>query len=297
MKTYQVITQEIIQRLEAGEIPWRKSWTADGVGKSLLTQKPYRGINALLTSCSRFVSPYWLTMRQANELGATIAKGSKSIPIVFWGVTDRVNAKGEESKDFLVRYYRVFNTDQLDHVPENLERLLARLVQPLEPRPVDEACTRAKDLADAMPQKPLILLAPNPVYYHAVDTVGMPERERFESDSEYYAVLFHELAHSTGHASRLDRFKNTNFKWADHAYSREELVAELTAAFLCGEAGIGSTTIDNAAAYCQHWIKALQGDSRLIIDAAQKAQKAADFVAGRAPATVQPKSITEAAAA
>jgi antirestriction protein ArdC len=102
----------------------------------------------------------------------------------------------------------------------------------------------------------------------------MPKKESFESEEEYYSTLFHELAHSTQHLGRLDRDKNKE----DHAYSKEELVAEMTSAMLCGVAGIEKKTIDNSAAYVRNWSKKFKDNEKMVVEAAQKAQKAADYI-------------------
>jgi len=124
----------------------------------------------------------------------------------------------------------------------------------------------------------------------------MPDRERFTGEDEYFSVLFHELTHSTGHASRLNRPTITEANgFGSQEYSKEELIAEMGAAFLCGVAGIGERTLNNSAAYLQNWLEALQNDKKLIVQAAAQAQKAADFILGtkfeEAPA-VQTEAVT-----
>ena len=116
--------------------------------------------------------------------------------------------------------------------------------------------------------------------FRSVDIVAMPDRARFDTEAGYYATLFHELTHATGHASRLNRPTLTESAgFGSNPYGREELVAELGAAFLCGHAGI-ENTIQNSAAYLQNWLEALQNDNKLIVQAAAQAQKASDFILG-----------------
>jgi antirestriction protein ArdC len=118
-------------------------------------------------------------------------------------------------------------------------------------------------------------------YSPAEDIVAMPNRERFENEAGYFATLFHELIHSTGHASRLNRATVTESAgFGSNPYCREELVAEMGAAFLCGQAGIAESTLENSAAYVQNWLEQLQNDKKLIVQAAAQAQKAADFILG-----------------
>jgi antirestriction protein ArdC len=133
-----------------------------------------------------------------------------------------------------------------------------------------------------MPQPPAIQHGQSKAYYQpAADTVTMPARQLFPQPEHYYSVLFHELTHSTGHPSRLDRATLRDLlAFGDTNYSKEELVAEMGAAYLCGVAGISNETVNNSAAYIQGWLSKLRNDSRLLIQAAAQAQKAADFILG-----------------
>ena len=135
-----------------------------------------------------------------------------------------------------------------------------------------------------MPRRPAIRHGLDRAFYSpAADSVGMPSPERFDTPENYYNVLFHELTHSTGHESRLNRkgVSGTDGQWAgfgSQSYSKEEMVAEMGAAFLCGQAGIVERTIDNSAAYLRSWLERLKNDCRLVVQAAAQAQKAADFI-------------------
>src|SRR5258708_8641817 len=131
-------------------------------------------------------------------------------------------------------------------------------------------------------------------YSPSSDVVGMPARSLFHSSEEYYATEFHELAHSTGHAKRLHRenFDNPG-SFGSESYSKEELIAEMTAAMLCGIAGIEQNTLENSAAYLKTWIARLKSDSRLLVSAASQAHKAADFIQGKAPQQSAEASATQ----
>lgn len=120
-------------------------------------------------------------------------------------------------------------------------------------------------------------------YRPSTDTVGMPARGLFNSSEQYYNTLFHELTHSTGHPSRIGRegIEKLN-TFGSERYSREELVAEMGAAMLCGLTGLAPHTLENSAAYLQSWLRALKADSRMVVAAASAAQKAADFILGKA---------------
>ena len=116
-------------------------------------------------------------------------------------------------------------------------------------------------------------------YQPSNDEVHMPDRERFDSSEEYYSTLFHELVHSTGHASRLGRTGITEtIVFGSRTYSKEELIAEMGATFLCGHTGIENAVIDNSASYLASWLGRLRNDSRLVVQAAAQSQKAVDYV-------------------
>jgi antirestriction protein ArdC len=220
-----------------------------------------------------YESPHWLTFRQAIQLGGTVKKGEKSCPVVFWKqmeVTDKES--GEVENIPFLRLYHVFNAAQC----EGLKTVPAAEEVPL-------TVTSAAEIVAKMPQPPKIKGGMSHAFYQPVnDTVGMPERKRFESEDAYHATLFHELVHSTGHASRLKRqsiMEKNGF--GSMPYCKEELVAELGSAFLCGQAEIVDRTIDNSAAYIEGWLDSMKDDPTLIVYAAAQAQKAADFILGR----------------
>lgn len=275
-KVYDIITQNIIEKLEAGTIPWRKPWAAGKAPQNLISRKPYRGVNSFILNCAEFASPYWLTFKQAQGKGGSIKKGSKSTAIVFWKFNEhtRTNNEGEEKTDRVpfVRYYRVFNLEQCDGIEAPAE-------DAVEHTPIDSIAT-AEAIVEGMPGRPEIRENLNRAFYSpGKDYVGMPVKDTFTGAEEYYSVLFHELSHSTGHASRLNRFKQDRAaSFGSSEYSKEELIAECGAAFLCGMAGIEAATIENSAAYIKGWLKALRNDNKLLIQASGKAQKAADYI-------------------
>jgi len=272
---YGVVTDRIVSLLERGTVPWHQPWRG-GPPVNLVSRKRYRGINPLILVSTGFAFPFWLTYKQAQELGGNVRKGERSTPIVFfkdWRISETDRETGEKRARTLpvLRYYNVFNVAQCEgiEVPE---------IERGEIQPID-ACER---IARDMPNAPAIRTGEARAWYApALDTVNMPARELFETGEGYYATLFHELTHSTGHKSRLDRDsigKRAAFGSAD--YSREELIAEMGAAFLCGHAGIETATIENAAAYIAGWLAKLRGDSKLVVQAASAAQRAADYILG-----------------
>jgi antirestriction protein ArdC len=269
--SYERITERIITLLEQGTVPWHKPWTVKiGLPRNLVTQKPYRGINVFLLLAMSYESPHWLTLRQANQLGGSVKKGEKACPVVFWKQMKIEETESVESKNIpLLRLYHVFNVAQCDGLKG-------------APETVPITVTKPAEIVANMPKPPVIKHGMALSYYSpSEDTVGMPVRERFETETGYYATLFHELIHSTGHEKRLKRASIAERNgFGSDRYCKEELIAELGSAFLCGYADIVERTIDNSAAYLQGWLRRLQSDRTLIVSAAAQAQKACDFIRG-----------------
>ena len=275
---YEIITEKIIKQLESGVAPWRKPWTSQ-TPANLITQKEYRGLNVFTLASQGFPSRFWLTFNQATKLGGRIRRGEKSSPVIFWNVgeeqeTTTQDGTKENSRLFLLRYYSVFNLSQTEGID-----IPASLLQ--ETRTNDPIITCEQIVAN-MPSPPAFEQSDIAWYSPGNDVVGMPARGLFHSSEEYYATAFHEMAHSTGHAKRLHRESFDNpVSFGSESYSKEELTAEMTAAMLCGIAGIEQKTLENSAAYLKTWIARLKSDSRLLVSAASQAQKAADFIQGK----------------
>lgn len=273
---YQVITDRIIAKLEQGNIPWHKPWSGgiEAMPKNLVSGKNYQGINTILLGLNEFDSPYWLTFRQAQERGGHVRKGEKGSPCIFWKTyeMESENPEGEIEIDkrWVLRYYTVFNANQCDGIDA------PKVEFPTYPE--NERIDKAEKIQLEMPNRPTVLYQGNAAFYSlSEDKVVVPELFRFEKNQEYYSTLFHELAHSTRHAKRLNR-DAVPHTFGSKEYAKEELVAEMTAAFLCGHCGIENHTLDNSAAYIQGWIKSLRNDKKMVILAAAKAQKAANYI-------------------
>jgi len=272
---YQIITDRLIALLEAGTTPWRKPWNGGGDPANLVTRREYNGINHFLLSASSYASPYWLTFKQAQVLGGHVRKNEKGTPVIFWKLLDKDSS---EEKIPLLRYYTVFNLEQCEGVavPAGTEP------KTYEHDPIETA--EAVQLA--MPNRPVVNIKQSgrAFYSPTSDSVTIPELSQYERPEEFYCTLFHELAHATGHQSRLNREGITGHHYfGDREYSKEELVAEMTASFLCGYIGIDTATINNSAAYIQGWIKKLRGDKKLAVIAAAQATKAANYILNRKP--------------
>lgn len=285
MNVYEVITARILESLAHGVAPWRKSWRSEAP-KNLVSGKEYRGVNVFLLQASAFESSYWLTFKQAKDLGGIVKRGERGCPVVFWKVTEKEESNGKISKGFLLRYFTVFNVEQTEGI-EAPEGATYNLLDPIE------ECER---IVSGYASPPRIEHGGGAAFYSpAQDRIQIPGRKIFTSVPEYYSTLFHELVHSTGAAHRLARKGVADpSRFASHEYSFEELIAECGAAFLCAEGGISPSTIDNSAAYLGSWIKKLKSEPRWIIEAAGHASKAADLILGKVP-RVNARAAEEAA--
>jgi len=203
---YEMVTNRILEALENGTVPWRKPWvggTFVGSPVNLKSKKAYRGINVFVLGLQGFSSRYWATFKQAKDLGGSVKKGSKGTPVVFWKWIDKkeIDDDGNEvvaDRYPILRYYTVFNLDQIDGIADPD----AKDAAPSDFNPI-EACEK---VVDEMPQRPEIRHNEAQAYYRPdADFVNVPKPELFNVDAEYYSTLFHELTHSTGHADRLNR--------------------------------------------------------------------------------------------
>jgi antirestriction protein ArdC len=296
---YEIITERITGMLEAGTVPWRKPWSGEASAPaSLASGKKYRGVNAFMLAVTGmfkgYGAPYWVTYKQATERGGNVRKGEKGTPVVFWTRWTPKDATPDENGVVrpipLIRYYTVFNVAQCDGV---------EFPAPATPVNAFAKIEAAQAVIDAMPMRPEIVQGGHRACYApALDTVYLPSPEAFEKSEAYYATAFHELGHSTGHAKRVGRKAVQDpITFASHEYSQEELVAEMTAAFLCGHTGIEAATLENSAAYIDHWLKVLRGDSKLVVIAAAQAQKAADYILGVKFGEAKPEEAEELAEA
>lgn len=280
MDVYTIITNRITDLLEKGTVPWRKPWNAQSnMPKNLVSKKEYRGVNIFLLACQEYSSPYWLTYKQATERGGFVKQGEKSTPVIFWKWLDK-DESVSGGKVPLLRYYSVFNVEQTEGVTAP------------EPEEVHKTVDTIPDVAEIvanMPLRPELKFGGNRAFYSpTLDYVQLPHLSIFVTPEEYYSTLFHEYVHATGHEKRLARKSILEPSYfGSHEYSKEELVAEMGAAFLCGHAGIENSTIENSAAYIKGWLKALKNDKTLLVHAAGQAQKAADYILNRKPEEVE----------
>lgn len=272
---YDKITATIIEALESGNVPWQKPWKTIKPCNAI-TGKPYRGINPFLLGLSgmTFADHRWVTYKQAIELGGNVKKGEKSTWIVFFSPNVKKDGDGKVlSAYWIMKSYFVFNVEQC----EGLTKLA-----PLEVSNVEvDANIVAEEIWAKYADKPEVQNGGLACYSPKLDKITMPRREDFTDNAHFYATLFHEGAHSTGHESRLNRKSVTESDgFGGYVYSQEELIAEFSSAFLCAEAGLDMPTFDNTVAYIQNWIQALKDDHSLVVKSAAAAQKVADYMMG-----------------
>lgn len=299
MKTLDKIVDMVIDALENGSAPWRKTWK-DIVPMNVFSDRPYKGMNLFILSyicqANKYTYPFFATFKQITNAGGTVKKGSKAYPVVFWKVTrlqgkatdQDGNEETEIKKFFTPFYYNVFNLDQTEGI--DIEKYVKKRFTFNNNNPL-EVCEK---VVTQMQHPPRITHdQPGAFYVPYFDTVNVPEIRLFNSSAEYYATFFHELAHSTGHSSRLNRFENSNTVFGSQSYSFEELVAEMTATLLCSQCGIDQT-IENSVSYLKGWATYLKSERKTaLFGAATKAQAAADYILGTTMQSEQPEQVEE----
>ncbi len=270
---YTLVTNRIIEQLEKGIVPWKQPWTEAGLPQNLITRKPYRGINTMLLASYNYERNFFLSFKQVSELGGKVIKGEKAHLVVFWNWVEKTDeASGETNKIPFLRYYYVFNIAQCQDLP--VEKI--PLIERREHSPID----LCESVVASMPLCPRIQFLQQRAFYQPFqDFINMPKKESFGSGEEYYSTLFHELVHSTGHRSRLNRKSLIEMsEFGSSAYSFEELVAETGACYLTSHTGIANQVFDNSVAYLKGWLQIFKNDPKFIIQASAQAQKAVDFI-------------------
>jgi antirestriction protein ArdC len=288
---YKIVTDRIIALLEQGIVPWRRPWTGN-FPTNYDSGKEYQGINTLMLGgsalCNNYSSPYWLTYRQAQKHGGNVKQGEHG-SIVVWkesGFNKVKNKDGTEGLKpyFYMKYFTVFNLEQCQGVPEKHP--------PTSKIDMDKGIIeRCEAVISNMPRPPAIVRGQIAAYLPIKDVIELPSMEYFESLEAYFAVMYHELTHSTGAQSRLARPGVTSHsQFASHKYGYEELIAEMGSAYLCARAGIDCPMItENSAAYVGSWLRTLKADKMVLLKAAGKSTAAVDYIlSGKIPApTVQ----------
>ena len=275
---YSQVNDRILSALEQGIIPWKRPWTGR-IPTNYDTGREYRGVNILALEIAEMVrgysSPYWLTFRQAQKHGGHIRKGEKATYIVFSEKKIKEVTKEDGTKEkrvfHFVRSFPIFNWEQTEGVSKK------EAVPALDPdRDLIEVCN---SVLSRMPNPPPYRESGSSAYYvPKEDLVNLTPIETFKSTEGYLTTKFHEYAHSTGHESRLKRpgiVAVAAFGGED--YSFEELVAELTSAYLCAKNGINNT-LENSTGYIQNWLKVLRDDKTMLMKASGKAMAAVEYI-------------------
>ena len=267
---YDSVTNRIIEQLENGTTPWIKPWIGgSNEDKNAITKKPYQGINRLILGMSGYSNPIWASFKQWSDLGGTVKKEEHGTKIVFYSKVNKKEIKVNDTRPDLLAYnllktYYVFNADQIEGIEiEKPTPIISNFnpVPALEDRVIKTGANIKHGGGRAF-------------YMPATDSITMPEKDTFLTESHYYGTLLHELTHWSGSQSRLDRTKGKRF--ADTAYAFEELVAEMGAAFLCADYQIEGEL--QHADYIGNWLQCLKNDNKAIFNAAALAQKAADYI-------------------
>lgn len=272
MDIYAAVTDRIIAQMEQGVIPWQKPWISAGKAVSHATGKPYSLLNQLLLQRSG----EYITFKQCQEAGGKIRKGEKASMVVFWKWIEGKEPDSEEVKQIpFLRYYNVFHIDQCEGITT---RYATKAAFPDAASTVESAQEIIYDYLAREDVKLTHSEGDRAFYRPSTDEIVLPIRKQFVSTAEYYSTVFHELTHSTGHPTRLNRL-NKVAAFGSDVYSKEELVAEIGAAALVNRVGLEtSTSLRNNAAYIQNWLTVLKGDKRFIVSAAGKAEKAVNLI-------------------
>ena len=287
MKTVDKIVDLVIEGLESGVVAWRKPWK-DVCPMNAFSKHEYQGFNTLLLSFlsakCHYAYPFFGTFKQITEAGGRVKKGEKSFPVVYWKVTEDADEESMENEEtggkgekmrFTPFAFNVFNLYQTEGI--DIEKYIQDYT-PKDNTPI-ETCEM---VITGMPHPPQITHQhPGAFYAPFFDVVNVPEIKCFDSSEVYYATTFHELAHSTGHSSRLKRYDDNRSVFGKKSYDYEELVAEMASTFLCSHCGI-EQTVDNSVAYLTGWAKFLKSERKTtLFGAASKAQAAANYILGK----------------
>ena len=274
---HQTITNQIIEAMESARTRGRRLWDSQpSLPLNLTTGKPYSGINVLMLWAAGlrngYTSPYWLTYKQAADKGGQVRKGERSTLCVFYKPwesenTNPATGETETTRGAVLKSFRVFNVDQIDGIEAPAP----------EPRPAFVAIEDAERILAASPA-PIHMGGTQAFYRPATDTIHLPPREAFINPEAFYSTALHEICHSSGHKSRLNR--DFSGRFGTEAYAFEELIAELGSAFLNADLGIIASTLQDHADYLVSWVKILKDNKKAILTAAAQASKAHAFIKG-----------------
>ena len=286
MDIAQVITDRIISELEKGAAPWVKPWRnlrgvpGQGMPFNPASGTVYRGANHFWLGMQAWAMPWYVTFKQAQDLGGNVKAGEKGTPVIYWNMLkkDTQGENGETESAFIpfIKHYWVFNVEQCEGL--SLPEVPEQPKTDWDPMPEVLAIVERLQLSGEVQHG-----GDSAFYMPSRDTISMPPMAAFESPEHYHATLLHESVHATGAKHRLNRLTPARFGSEEYAY--EELVAELGAAMLCAHTGVNGDL--RHAGYIQSWLKALKNDKKFILSAAGKAQAAMDWLTNQTTKTVE----------
>jgi antirestriction protein ArdC len=272
---YAIINERIIEHLNTGTVPWLQPWSEGGLPQNIISKKCYRGINMMLLAMEGYEHNLFITFKQLKAIGGKAKKDEKGHMVVYWNFGEKPAEKEDQDENAetrkapVLRYYTVLNISQCEDIPEKY------LPQSREAKEIPSC----ESIVTGMPECPPIKHKEQRAFYNPLlDFINMPKKASFKSDESYYATLFHELVHSTGHHTRLKRPGLIQMsEFGDEAYSQEELVAEMGTCYLQSLTGI-TGEFRQSTAYIQGWLGKLKNDRRFIFSASSMAQKAVDYI-------------------
>lgn len=281
-KICEMVADRVLEELNKGVVPWQKPWFGSDRFVSHINGKHYSLLNCILLG----QPGEYATFNQISKEGGKVKKGAKSKVVVYWSPVkkEETDDSGEKKVKtyFILKYYRVFNLN-------DCEGMKKKYLNDDDTKFIHETVMEAEDIVNGYCERnPGLKIVRDEksgrAYYRpSEDMIQVPMMEQFEKVEEFYSTLFHEMTHSTGHWSRLGRFKESGAvaAFGGEDYGKEELIAELGAAALCGKCGIESVdSFRNSAAYLKGWTDAIKGNPELIVAAAGKADKAVEFILG-----------------
>lgn len=284
-KVHQYLTQRVMTMLENGVVPWRRPWNMNREIRAMnISGNEYRGINYFLMNMLGHETPIYLTFNQIKKAGGKIKEGAEKryYPVYFYSFNKYEDDNGKEKTIPLFRYYNVWNIEDVEGVkiPKKIQDRLDKVgTDEYAHNPVESA----ESIIKGMPNAPQMKQGYNRAcYIPALDMIQVPDKSQFKDVAKYYSTMFHEMGHSTGAKSRLNRKGITDpIMFASHEYSREELVAEMTAAMLSDHAGLDtSNSLDNSVAYLAGWMRKIKDEPNVFAQAAGRAQRAVDYILG-----------------
>ncbi|MGF7058656.1 ArdC family protein [Brassicibacter mesophilus] len=280
-KVYQIVQERFIKLIEEAingddkKLPWEKPW----VGRpkvNYVTRRPYRGMNLFLLpeDENEFITFTQLSNLREKDPSIKLKKGCKKHMVFYWNIVEKENEDEETETIPILRYYTVYSINDV----EGLESKFPTFNH-------EDSIEEANKLIEEYINNSRISFkevdgSDRAFYSPSRDYIQVPAKSQFKDLEEFFSTSFHEIAHSTGHPSRLNRFKESESSiFGSENYSKEELTAEMTSAMILGVLGIENRKVEkNSVAYLYGWMKAIKEDINLIISACSKAQKASDFI-------------------